>query len=319
VRKDKTRWGRTVAAAAVLASVTACSNDFAPASRVSTLRVLAVQADEPFAHPGDSVALTALSHDPQGRSLAWGWASCENSSDTSVLGCVEQLRARAAGGERVALTTGEGLDHFSVVVPVDALTAAPRPLPGRAELGVVAIACPGTLDARIEAKTTAVDPLPFACRDGNGARLSPYDFVVGVKRLFVRGMDVNTNPEIARITWDGADWPDTLVQAATACEKQTNSADDCDGKLRHRIRVEATPESTESGTDETGEKFTEQLIVQYYSTDGTFSDEVRVASSPETEWVATKSTRGGEMRFWFVLRDDRGGVTWAERRVQVSK
>ena len=69
-------------------------------------------------------------------------------------------------------------------------------------------------------------------------------------------MDVNTNPEIARITWDGADWPDTLVQAATACEKQTNSADDCDGKLRHRIRVEATPESTESGTDETGEKFT---------------------------------------------------------------
>jgi 16S rRNA G966 N2-methylase RsmD len=38
----------------------ACSNGLDPASRVNTLRVLAVHADLPYAHPGESVALDAL-------------------------------------------------------------------------------------------------------------------------------------------------------------------------------------------------------------------------------------------------------------------
>ena len=298
---------------------TACSNDFDPASRVSTLRVLAVRADLPYAHPGETVALNALAHDPRGRTLTWGWATCEDPVDSSTLGCLEALRQRARSGESVRLTTGEALDHFDVTVPDDALTRPPEPLPGRALLGVVSIACPGTLEDRIIAETTATDPIPVVCRDATGARLSSFDFVTGMKRLFIRESDRNANPEVARVTFDDDPWPDTLVPTVRACGKQSNAADDCSADLRHRIGVEATPESTEMGTDETGEPFEEQLLVQYYATDGTFSDGIRVASSPQTEWVAGPSARGKEIRFWFVLRDDRGGVTWVERRVNVGR
>jgi hypothetical protein len=265
------------------------------------------------------VSLTTLSHDPEGRTLTWGWAACENPEDSSALGCVEALRDRAERGEDVRLTTGDALDHFAIDVPGDALTRAPKPLPGRALEGIVAVACPGALDERLDAETSASAPLPFVCRDDHGARLSTFDFVVGTKRVFVRAKDRNENPDIARVTWDGKDWPETLVPVVPACGKQTNSADDCDGKLRHRVKVEATPGSVESGTDETGESFEEQLVVQYYAEDGTFSDDVRVADSPETEWVATPHARGSTVHFWLVLRDDRGGVTWTERQVQVAK
>lgn len=312
---DPTRWGGPALVFASLA--TGCGNDFDPSSRVNTLRVLAVRADLPYAQPGDTVSLDTLSHDPDGRTLTWGWAVCENPEDASTLGCVEALRRRAARGEDVRLTTGESLDRFTVTIPDDALTRAPKPLPGRALEGVVAVACPGTLEDLIRTDTTPEDPLPFVCRDGRGRRLSTFDFVVGMKRIFVRGKDRNANPEIARVTWDGEDWPETHIPTVSACAKQTNKTDDCDAKLRHRVQVKATPESAESGTDETGESFEEQLVVQYYADDGTFADDVRIAASPETDWVAGPNARGKELHFWLVLRDDRGGVTWTERRVQV--
>ena len=316
-KTDGTRWGISALVGALF--TTACGNDFDPSSRVNTLRVLAVEADLPYAHPGETVSLKALSHDPEGRSLSWGWAVCENPEDQSTLGCVEALRQRARHGEDVRLTTGESLDAFSVTVQSDALTRSPKPLPGRALVGVIAVACPGTLDDRVEKEVTPVDPLPFVCRNERGDRFSTFDYVVGMKRVFVREDDRNANPEIARVTFDGKDWPETLVPDVAACDKQTNKIDDCAEKLRHAIRVEPTKESVESGTDETGEPFEEQLVVQYYADDGTFEDDVRVASSPETKWVATPSTRGKELQLWLVLRDDRGGVTWAERRVQVRR
>jgi hypothetical protein len=312
---------RSVAGAGLACALTsvACSNGFEPASRVTQLRVLAVHADLPYAHPGETVALDALAHDPDGRTLTWGFATCEDPVDSSTLGCLEALRKRAAAGESVRLSTGEGLDHFTITIPDDALTHHPEPLPGRALLGVVTVVCPGTLEEEIVSETTAADPLPIVCRDDAGARLSSFDFVVGMKRVFVRESDRNANPEIERITFDGKEWPDTLVPVVRACGKQTNNPEGCAENLRHRIRVQPTPESTESGTDETGDPFEEQLVVQYYASDGTFGDGVRIAPRPETQWVATPGTRGAEVRFWLVVRDDRGGVTWAERRVSVER
>src|ERR1700753_4187329 len=246
---DWTRWGAPALILGLCA--TACSNDFDPSSRVNTLRVLAVEADLPYAHPGDTVQLSALSHDPEDRALTWGWAVCETPEDTSTLGCVDALRRQAARND-VRLTTGASLDTFSITVPDDALTRAPRPIPGRALESVIAVACPGTLDDRVESAVTAADPLPFVCKDDRGRRLSVFDFVVGMKRVFVREKDRNANPVIARVTFDGEAWPEALVPGVSACDKQTNSTDDCDAKLRHRIRVEATPDSAEGGNAEHG-------------------------------------------------------------------
>ena len=64
------------AALLALLSLSACEAEFDPGTQVSSLRVLAVQADTPYAHPGDTVRLQALSYDPLARPINWAWASC---------------------------------------------------------------------------------------------------------------------------------------------------------------------------------------------------------------------------------------------------
>ncbi len=54
-----------------------CDEALEPGSKVDSFRVLAEQADLPYAHPGETVQLTSLSHDPQGRGINWAWASGE--------------------------------------------------------------------------------------------------------------------------------------------------------------------------------------------------------------------------------------------------
>jgi hypothetical protein len=93
--------------------------------------------------------------------------------------------------------------------------------------------------------------------------------------------------------------------------------DDCEDSDPHRIAASVSPDSFQSGQNEFGNEFTEQVIVQHYTTDGIFEDEVRIAAEAETRWVARSTASGSEQSLWFVARDDRGGVTWAERRVRV--
>lgn len=38
-----------------------------------------------------------------------------------------------------------------------------------------------------------------------------------------------------------------------------------------------------------------------------------------TEWVPARLGEGREVRFWFVVRDGRGGMSWTERRVQFER
>src|SRR6476469_8028395 len=83
--------------AALLAtlSLPACEEEFVPGTQVSSLRVLAVQADIPYAHPGDTVRLQALSYDPLARPITWAWAACPSPAGSSVDDCLAQIRADA--------------------------------------------------------------------------------------------------------------------------------------------------------------------------------------------------------------------------------
>ena len=91
--------------------------------------------------------------------------------------------------------------------------------------------------------------------------------------------------------------------------------------LRNQQDSDSTGDSAdvafESGSDEFGRDFNEQIVVQYYATEGLFENEVRIGEAPETSWVARKRAAGTDVRFWFVVRDDRGGVTWTTRQVHV--
>jgi hypothetical protein len=191
----------------------------------------------------------------------------------------------------------------------------------RASVGVVTVVCPGDLAVASPRQTiAATGALPFVCRDpATGRALAIDEYVAGVKRVFVRATDRNANPAIAGLTWDGGDWPSDAVQSARACSVTGNDASNCDASLRHAVAAIPAPGSAESGVDSFGATFTEQVVVQYYATEGIFADDVRIASDPATKWTARHQSAGSTVSMWMVVRDDRGGVDWAVRTVAVAQ
>lgn len=267
----------------------ACSNDFEPASRLTKLRLLGVSADKPYAHAGDTVKLQALAYDPAGRSIQWGWATCTNPAAATVMGC-------AASMDEGSFTLG-GTEH-SVALPSTSKVGL------GAMVGVLVVACPGQLSV------APAGEVPFRCNDGKrDLDLSEYE--LGMKRLLLRSSDRNENPQVDEVVFDGAPWPETLVPEVSAC--QSDKVEDCPHP--HKIGVAAS--RSESGKDELGTGFAEQLIVQYYASEGSFEWELRTADKPETRWIARPESAGKLIEMFFVARDDRGGISWTRRQIRV--
>src|SRR5262249_38686242 len=144
------------------------------------------------------------------------------------------------------------------------------------------------------------------------------EYVVGVKRVFVRATDRNENPTIVKVTWDGADWPETEVKTASSCATNGHKFDDCAASLRHVVAAIVSPASVESGVDSFGTPFQEQVVIEHYATEGIFEHDVRVSTDAATGWVARSAAAGLTVTLWFVAHDSRGGVAWTERQVQVT-
>lgn len=272
---------------ALLCSTVACSDDFDPGSLVNKLRVLAVSADQPFAMPGQTVMLEALAYDPEQRAISWGWGTCKASESTNAVDCLRQTSF-------AQLEMGADRTKYSLTVP---LTSA-------SYVGVVVVACPGTIQAG------STDTLPIACVDEMGNPLPLEQFEVGLKRIFVRDSSLNSNPVLQGVTLEGADW--TEQTAASAVCKQQPCSDYADQKIV--LRADG---ASEQSVDLQGSPITEQSVVQFYATGGEFDADVKLASEPDTKWHANPEDAGKRITFWFVVRDDRGGVSWVERSLQV--
>jgi len=299
-----------------LSSMLGCAADFDPGSRVNTFRVLGQEMDAPFAKPGETVHIDSLSYDPQGRTVTWAWGACVNPDASTVQGCLDKIAAdSAATGSPQILAQGAGLSSFSYTVPADTLDSLPEAARASALVGILSIACPGELSFE-----QAAHELPFACKEsGSGRVLALDEFVVGLKRVQVRGTDRNQNPRIERVLFDGQDWPEDEVKVVTACNTDGNDYKACDSsKSQHKIGALPSADSVESGRTEFGVDFTEQVIIEYYATEGVFEDEIKVAAEPETGWAARKAASGKDLTLWMVVHDDRGGATWVERHVHVE-
>src|SRR5688572_23579045 len=208
---------------AALSTGACAGDDFDPGSRVTSLRVLAMQADLPYAAPGETVQLSTLSVDPAGRPLTWAWAACVTPASSELFACFEKIALDTAAGEPPLIGEDATGDSVSFTVPPDLLERLPEAARPAALIGVLAITCPGpiTLDA-------AARPLPIRCsEEGTGRELPLEEYVVGIKRVFVRQADRNQNPVIERITFDGEDWAEDDVKEVDACSKDSNTYDDC--------------------------------------------------------------------------------------------
>jgi hypothetical protein len=208
---------------------------------------------------------------------------------------------------------------FDFALPADVISQVPAEGRARASVGIVTAVCPGELTYLAGAapvRDTGV--LPFSCRDSaTGRLLATEEYVVGVKHVFARASDRNENPAIVSVTWDGADWPETEMKTASPCATNGHKFDDCPGSLRHVVAAAVAPSSFESGVDSFATPFREQVIVEHYATEGIFEHDVRVANDAATGWVARSAAAGRVVTLWFVVHDNRGGVAWTERRVQV--
>jgi hypothetical protein len=298
--------------ACVLPLIFGCQDALEPGTKVDSFRVLAQAVDLPYAHPGETVKLSALSVDPQSRPVTWAWASCLNPNDTSLDSCLERI-AESGDLAGAVFARGEGVDSAELVIPKDALESIPVAARAFAGMGVVSAACPGEL-------TLEPGPagLPFRCLEtGTGRELLLSEFIVGVKRVTLRETDRNQNPVFAGITFDGADWPEDEIKEVGSCDQDDFVYDTCPDSEKHQLRAALTPESFEAGTNELGDTFEEQLVIQYYATEGIFENEVKTGEEPKNGWVARRSASGQTLKLWFVARDNRGGVTWAERQVRV--
>ncbi|HTV22107.1 MAG TPA: hypothetical protein VMG12_25630 [Polyangiaceae bacterium] len=301
-----------------LLALAGCGADFDPGSNVSSLRVLSVEVDNPYAAPGETVRFDATSYDPDGRDIEWAWVACETPASGSVDGCLAEIAETAfSTGSIPLLANGVGQNSVELTIPANVLDGVPAEARPSVFSGVLSIACPGNLDLDLEAAAAADSLLPFRCTDSSGAELGLHDAIAGVKRVYIRETDRNQNPVIADITFDGEPWAENDIKEVDSCDTDDFTFDDCKGKGDHRIAANVSPESFEAGVDEFGRDFSEQLVVQHYATEGIFEYEARIAEEPQNRWVARSRASGQELRMWFVARDDRGGVALAERRVRV--
>jgi hypothetical protein len=259
-------------------SLTACGEEFDPGSEVDSMRVLAVSVDNPFASPGETVRLEALSYDPGARAISWAWAVCAEPASSSVESCLANvLETSITTGTPPLIGMGEGQNGVELTIAPDAIDRLPPQARPQGLVGVLSVACPGSLQL---APNGASPLLPFRCTDlETGRELGLDEAIVGIKRVFLRQTERNQNPAIASILFDGEGWPEADVKEVDGCDTEDSVYDDCPSELRHRIQAVIDPQSFEAGMDEFGRDFSEDVIVQHYTEAGIVKDEVRIASA----------------------------------------
>ena len=273
---------------------------FDPEYVVNTLRVLGVQADKPFAAPGESVHLTTFWADPlgNGRPVSWAWGTCLNPGSTQINDCANALQT---------LTTGT--DSFDTTVPADALAFAPV-----GEYGIIFAACAGSIALTPNAATGA----PVTCTDGTGGVVGRDGFIWGGMRIVAVAGVTNNNPTIDKVFIDGAEWAADYAFPLDAC-----SSKDVSSCVQHQLAYTATPDSIETYDIGTGPT-QETLVGWFYVSQGTLeagyanadqTDAGAVATPPtfEQSYGPTKSDTTHPVQLWLVLRDNRGGITFAQR------
>src|SRR5262245_40516865 len=159
-----------------LALLSACGGDFDPGSRVTGLRVLAVQANASYAAPSESVHLDALAFDTQGRALSWGWGLCIDPPSFNAIACIDAMVPSS-------FVVAADMPSWDVTLPADVISSVPVAGQARAAVGVVTAVCPGELTYVAGAPSIrSSGALPFICRDpATGRSLATEEYVVGVK------------------------------------------------------------------------------------------------------------------------------------------
>ncbi len=340
--------GRSVVVA-VTVTLVGCAPSFDSQSKVQELRVFAIQKDNPYPKPGDTVDMTMLWADgapnaPRDVVIAW-FSGCFNPPGDLFTGCLEQFAGIDATTDPADLPdtieVGEG-PQFSFTIPSDIITRKDRLAEGAQPFGTAFVffaACAGRLDV---APDDGEDlSFPLACFGPDESMLGADDFVAGYSQVFVYDELTNANPILTGFEINGREVQPDCIGTNCAIQPIPDVPVDCDVMAC----VKACPDdgakscpdipikpiidrsSAELDTATTfleDRELQEQMWVNYYADSGRVEGDVRLLNDALTGWNEDFGTNfrapsePGVMFIWAVAHDNRGGAEWVRVRVQVN-
>jgi hypothetical protein len=199
-----------------------CGTGFESSAEINSLRVIGVEKDQPYAHPGSSVTLRMLWYDgkvPDGsREIQRFWSPpCTNPAGDLYYTCFARFLGAetalasggaggAAGGAPASLPSEIALpnmgDQTTVAIPPDIISSRPPPPGGQVPYGLSYVFF-GVCAGQMNIKTDLAAGFPVVCKDASGAYLGADDFVVGYTSIYSYDSVSNANPAVNGIAMDG--------------------------------------------------------------------------------------------------------------------
>jgi hypothetical protein len=284
----------SVLGAPATASLSAgCAAGFDPASKVSSLRVLAVTPSNPYPEPGETIKFTMTFHDgyedpEEGavtRPITVLWlGGCFDPPSDQYFGCYEQFGPLFQGGLSGAslpplcsdsapgtpfeyVKAGLFCDTFDLKIPEDVVTRRPKPDVGP-HYGISYVffaACAGTIGLVPPDGTGRAPDFPLGCFDGD-KRLGPESFVPGYTQVYTFADErQNENPEVLGLSLGGEAMPEEddfdklpVVKACPLTEDERRNPG-CDQSAReacaeYSVQALVRPDVGEVDPDATGEE-----------------------------------------------------------------
>lgn len=316
---------RALLALATLSLVACGEDDFDPPNKINTVRVLAVKKTPAYARPGESVSLEILYWDGKSkpeeqRSLDITWMSgCENPAGDLYYGCYPELVKTFSSPPSAEMLNrvGKGTS-FELTLSSDIVSGRPPPRDGSAPYGLAYVfftACSGKIGPVTD---LAEGSLPIGCYDDSGDALGPDDFVVGYTSIYSYEDIHNENPMIDALLFEGRSESETVRVPRCSTPK-------CQ---RYELKPLIDPRSAEldptADPSPDGKPIQEHLWLNYYATGGSFDHPARLVNDATQGWNEQNETgwepprEPGTVVIWAVVRDNRGGVDWKERRILVE-
>jgi hypothetical protein len=290
----------------LLLSLLGCSSDFAPYSNLSTPRVLAIRSDPAMPRADVPARFEALTYVPVGVSATYQWSYCP-------------VAAKAADRYACPLPWATASTVFGPTLPAYDLGTGPTATfthgvdPATlASLCATGIATPdyaGSVDCDLGFPITVVLDLNTGVQPLRAA----FQVYLPIDALATP----NANPGVEALYADGLPFP-TQALAATP-EKPVV------------IAVATAPDAVEQrpipAFEGTPGLRAERLTFSWFTDAGSWDKdrtsfldgETTLAEATTNTWTAPAVDGfGAPIRFYVVARDDRGGVSWIARQVQLE-
>ncbi len=298
-----------------------CGVTFSPPSLINSVRILAIQANPPYAAPGTPVQLQILAFDgrtaqPQPMTVAWLPQTCFDPPADTYYACYAPLASVLQPGQDVTSSLVPG-NTSSFTMPGDIITkhGAAKTSDPYGVAFAFAVACAGKLEyAGFSKQNPSANPL--GCFDENGNALDANSFVFAYSMIYSFTDRTNANPVISNLTLNGNPVDPTAGITVSACTEA--NAKKCPTSDVDTVVPASSQESDPGTLDANGNPVKEEIWVDYYLTGGSVSAQAVILYDPSLGRLPASPTKltapnaPTELILWAVVRDNRGGVSWVQ-------